>query len=220
MTYILLFALSPWLIHFADRCHPLMTILLSGTVYFAAYLFRFQFPVIMPTPVADWIWQQAILLGTSQFGYMVGMICRKERLFTRLRGYLQSEGENAGGKIRMLKVSIWVLPIAAFVGHCVVQSLIVAPITAGTVLLWLFTVQLPDWLDRLLLLMGKHSTNIWLSHMFFYFTLFNGLVFYAKYPLFIFMLMMVICLGVSYMVNALYRLVCTLLERYLRKNYD
>lgn len=52
--------------------------------------------------------------------------------------------------------------------------------------------------ERLWLFLGKHSTNIWLVHMFFYATLFPGLVQKAKYPLAILGFMLVLCITVSY----------------------
>lgn len=48
------------------------------------------------------------------------------------------------------------------------------------------------------LFFGKHSTNIWLTHMFFYATLFVGLVQKAKYPLLILGFMLVLCIATSY----------------------
>ena len=51
--------------------------------------------------------------------------------------------------------------------------------------------------------MGKHSTNIWLIHMFFYLYLFKDFVYVAKYPLAILALMLVICIGCSYIINML-----------------
>lgn len=43
--------------------------------------------------------------------------------------------------------------------------------------------------------------------MFFYLTLFTGLVQNLKYPLFMFIGMMVICIAVSYIINLVYKLV-------------
>ena len=48
------------------------------------------------------------------------------------------------------------------------------------------------------LFMGKHSTNIWLTHMFFYATLFTGLVQKAKYPLAMLCFILALCIIASY----------------------
>lgn len=52
--------------------------------------------------------------------------------------------------------------------------------------------------ERIWLFLGKHSTNIWLTHMFFYATLFPGLVQKAKYPLLMLGYLLVLCIVVSY----------------------
>ena len=56
-------------------------------------------------------------------------------------------------------------------------------------------------LEGVLLLLGKHSTNIWLTHMFFYNVLFVNFVFIAKYPIAIFAFMMALTIGSSYIIN-------------------
>jgi len=59
------------------------------------------------------------------------------------------------------------------------------------------------------LFLGKHSTNIWLCHMFFYSTLFTGLIQTFRYPLVMLGLLLVLCVSVSY--------IEILLERFINK---
>ena len=193
ITYIFLSVLSPVLFKITQKLNPVVLLLLSGVVYFVSYLFRFQFPITISNAVLNWIWQQLILLGTSQFSYMIGMVSRKAQWASKLRAICQGKP--------ICSVCLLLALLAAFVGHCVVQSLIVAPITAMAVLLCLFGIRLPVIVDRLLLFMGKHSTNIWLVHMFFYFTLFENFVFVAKYPLFVLALMIAVCILTSVLIN-------------------
>ena len=197
ITYIFLSMLSPVLFRITQKLHPILLLLLSGSIYFVSYLYRFQFPITLSNAVLNWMWQQLILLGTSQFMYMVGMVTRKEQLVTKLRVICQGKAIYSGCLLSIL--------LTAFVGHCVVQSLIVAPLTAMAVLICLFGMNMPDCVDRILLLMGKHSTNIWLVHMFFYFTLFENFAFVAKYPLTIFALMIAVCLLTSWLINQISR---------------
>ena len=179
----------------------LVLVMISGVVYFAGYLFRFV--VVLDTGVAvlNWIWFQTILFGTSQFGYILGMVFRKEHCITALRTRLsETDGEHVVGK----KCVVYGVPLVLFLLHCVEPSLIIAPITGlGTILcFWLW--KKPRWAERFFLFFGKHSTNIWLVHMFFYAVLFDGFVFVAKYPLPIFILMIVVCLSCSAPINILW----------------
>ena len=59
----------------------------------------------------------------------------------------------------------------------------------------------PAFVERFFLFIGKHSTNIWLTHMFFYTILFENFVFIAKYPLLIFIFMLAITVGISVVFN-------------------
>ena len=105
------------------------------------------------------------------------------------------------------------LPAVAFLGHCVVQSLFVAPFTAAAVLASLFLAKLPVGVEKCFLVLGKHSTNNWLVHMFFYHRLLPGLVFAAKYPLLILLGMLAICFAVSAVIDRIYRPVLVCLDR-------
>ena len=203
LTYILLLLMSPLLIALARKMNGVLLIFLSGAIYVVAYYFRFQNTPDISNDVIAWIYQQLVLIGTSQFPYVVGLICRKERWVTKLRLCLSKEDNTAkmsigGGLLRML---LFVLPLMALLGHSVVQTVFVAPFTAATVLPVLFAFDLPKFADRILLFLGEHSMNVWLIHMFFYLTLFEDLVFCAEYPILILLLMFAICIGISFIIQ-------------------
>lgn len=211
LTYVFLLLLSPLFARFARKIPSACVLIFSLVIYFVAYLFRFKFQLEIENPVLNWILTQVVLLGTSQFGYMIGMVCRKERFVSKLRACFSCRNEitdmSLGGGRVLPYLIVICLPVAAFAGHCLVQSVFVAPFTAITVLVSLSLVKLPRPIDTLLLFFGKHSTNIWLVHMFFYLTLFEGFVFRAKFPLIILGLMLIVCLVVSWVVNWIYEVV-------------
>ncbi len=199
-TYLFLLILSPISFKLTDKVPGVVLALVSGAVYFASYLFRFNFQIAIENPACNWIWNQIVLLGTSQFPYFLGMIAFKYYIPEKLRGYFQDHSH------RLLKLAVMIgLPLAAFIEHGIIQSVIVAPITAMIVLVSLTLADLPKWLSSGLAFLGKHSTNIWLVHMFFYLTLFEGLVFRAKYPVLIALFMFAICIGVSYLIELIYK---------------
>ena len=205
-TYLILLVLSPVLAAMAKRCSGIILLATSFVVYFTAYLFRFKYIITLPNPVLQWFWQQTILLGTSQFAYLVGMVCRKYGMIGKLREYLSTRA--------VLRRSIvFLLPMAAFVGHCVVQSTFVGPFTAAAAMAGLFLAPLPRWAQKSFLLLGKHSTNIWLVHMFFYSVLFQDLVFCVRYPIPILGMMLLLCFASSLVIDQLYRRIPALTER-------
>lgn len=127
-------------------------------------------------------------------------------MISRLREYLSGR--------RALRCGIVItLPLAAFVGHCVIQSVFVAPFTAAAAMIALFLAKLPSWAEKTFLLLGRHSTNFWLVHMFFFSQLFPDLVFFAKFPVLVFAFMMVLCFAASMVINALYQPILARLDR-------
>lgn len=201
LTYVFLLVLSPVIVRIVKRLSWVKMLALCFAVYLLAYVFRVKTVLNIPNPVLNWIVSQTALLGTSQFGYILGMIFYKQNIIGKMRPFLRQR------RPAYLAV-VAILPMLAFAGHCVVQSMIVAPFTALAVLLSIFAMERPKWFDGFLVFMGRHSKNIWLVHMFFYLVLFKDLVFCAKYPILIVSLMFVICIGVSKVIGAVYQPLC------------
>ena len=205
-TYLLLLLMSPALAALTKKLNGIVLISASFGLYFAAYVLRFKLVLTLSNPVLQWLWNQMILLGTSQFGYFAGMICRRYGLIGMLREQLKDHDAIRLG-------IVFGFPLTAFLAHCVVNSAFVAPFTAAAVLIALFLVKLPEWAEKLFLLFGAHSTNIWLVHMFFYASLFADFVFIGKYPLFILALMLAVCFASSAVIERIYRRVLLCIER-------
>lgn len=96
--------------------------------------------------------------------------------------------------------------------HGLIPSLFVAFITATVTIILLCICPLPVWLTDTLCYFGEHSTNIWLIHMFFYRKLFHGVVFCLKYPIPVFLFLIVLSLASSYVIKWLSRPVLKLVR--------
>lgn len=206
LTYIFLLLLSPALAKLVKKTKgylSLVIIAVSGIIYFIAYIIRFDIvPIQLENLVLDWILTQMVLLGTSQLTYMIGMVCRKYSLVTKLR--------KAADKT-YIRVLVSVISLCVLLLHCVIPSAFLAPFTALATLRILIVTRFPKVIEMPLCFLGKHSTNIWLIHMFFYMGLFDGLAFIAKYPPFIAIFMFLICIAVSLFINVLYHPICHLI---------
>ena len=108
-----------------------------------------------------------------------------------------------------LRLVIYIFTAITFAGmivvHGVIQPLFVAFITATVTIILLCICPLPVWLTNLLCYFGEHSTNIWLVHMFFYGSLFHGIVFFLKYPIPVFLFLIALSLASSYVIKWLSR---------------
>ena len=91
--------------------------------------------------------------------------------------------------------------VVMIVMHGMVQPLFVAFLTATSTIVLLCICPLPMRLKNILCYFGEHSMNIWLVHMFFYGSLFHGIVFCLKYPVPIFLLLIALSLVSSYAIK-------------------
>ena len=130
------------------------------------------------------------------FEFIIGSICYKEKWISKAKCLKEKVAKNIA---RIIAIALILLML---LGHTLlVQSLFVAPVT-GLLIIFIFSLwKKPDWIKRLFLLIGTHSTNIWLIHMFFYLYIFKNLVFVAKYPLVILVFMMAITMLCSGIIN-------------------
>lgn len=185
-TYAVLVVLSPVLLKVVEKYHPLTVLAAGFMVYCAAYYVRFR------VVTDNWLLAKFGPFGMTLFEYLVGAVCCKTRFVTWLR--------ECWGKLS--KTIQWIVTVILILvmldGRTkFVPSLFVAPVT-GSVIMALFILwKKSKWMEQTFLFVGKHSTNIWLTHMFFYLVLFRNLVYKAKYPVFIFAFMMAITTAVS-----------------------
>ena len=193
VTYILLIIIYPYLRKINDRINPVMMLCVSFALYFIGYIFEFQIMISTNNAVLNWIFTQVLLLARTQLPFVVGMIVCKHSVVEKLKNMLND--------IRYKNLTLAFIVLVMFVFHCVVQSLIVAPFTGIVTIMCFHLWDKPACIERVFSFLGYHSTNIWLTHMFFYLILFRGMVFKAKYPLFILVYMMTICIIVSIIIN-------------------
>lgn len=182
-TYILLVVLQPLSCKFVKRCPAWLVIASAFMFYTIGYGIRFWGWGSCQSVVLSWFITHIGLLGTSYFTYAIGMLFCKKQVVAFLRQAI------ASAKLR--NVCIYSLTAITFAGmivvHGIIPTLFVAVITATVTIVLLCVCPLPTRLSALLRYFGKHSTNIWLVHMFFYSVLFKDFVFCAKYPIPVFL---------------------------------
>ncbi len=94
--------------------------------------------------------------------------------------------------------------IAIFIITNLLEKSILVTFSAAIVFICFNLLKKPLWVQRVFKLLGKHSTNIWLMHMFFYAVLFKDLVWKVKYPLLILLFMLGICICFLWVINEIY----------------
>ena len=204
LTYIWLILLYPGIRKIIDKINnPMMVIILSGIFYVISYYFEVIHILNIQNVIVAWLWRQFYLLGRSQFAFIVGIISCKYLLIDKISEFCN--------EMKLKNVYLCILVILAFVMHCFIQSMFIAPITGMIVLVVFHLIEKPKWVKRIFLLLGKHSTNIWLIHMFFYLVLFKNLIFKLKEPILILVGMFMICIGFSILINKIEKIIFNLL---------
>lgn len=188
-TYIVLVAISPWLLKAVEKVNPFLVLGLGFVIYCAAFYVRFH----MST--SNWLLLKIGPFGMTLFEYLIGAECCKGKWFTKIHCIISNIVPPRVAISRI--VAIGAILVLLY-GHTkIVPSLFVAPLTGFIVMTIFHFWRKPEFIRRIFLFVGKHSTNIWLTHMFFYSVLFQNLVYIAKYPLMIFVFMMTITIAVS-----------------------
>lgn len=185
-AYTVLVICSPVLLKAVERYHLLAVLVTGFAVYCAAYYARFS------VKTDNWLLIKFGPLGMTIFEYLIGAVCYKNKFLT----WIRERWRKLPTAVRWSAATIFM--VGMLYGRTkIVPSLFVAPVT-GSIIMGLFVLwRKPKWIENVFLFVGSHSTNIWLTHMFFYLVLFHNLVYKAKYPVFIFTYMMVITIGLS-----------------------
>lgn len=196
VTYILLIPLTPFFEWCLNGIQPVFVVLGSGILYVISYVFRFALILNIPNSVLSWWWNQMILLGMSQFSFVVGIVFQKysvmDYLLTRKRC-----------SPKRYAAAIVILPMLMFLLHCIEPSLIIAPLTGLITIICLNLWKKPVAVKRFFGFMGRHSTNLWLVHMFVYMTMFPELVFASDVPVVILLVLLLVCILTSYLVDGI-----------------
>ena len=196
-TYIILVILSPLLFKLVKQSNSLSLLLASNIIYLLSYMQRIKHIIhfgdnfILVTTV-----NAVVLVGTSQLPFIIGAIFSKEKTYSKF--YIRFDSFKF--KNTLCVVGILILVII----HAIYESMFIAPFT-GISFLVLFNLMNKNVLiQRALNYIGTHSTNLWLTHMFFYMSIFPRLTFAPRYPILIFIWLIIMCLISSYLINYIY----------------
>lgn len=192
-TYILLVVTSPILYRIIIKYNPYLVIGITFIFYVIAYIQRIKTPILFDSHFFNWLFRQAALYGTSLLPFIIGGMFYQYRWYSKITTCMNH--------LKFKNIVCTTLIILMIVAHGVVQTLFVAVFT-GILFICLFNlIDKPKWLESILQYFGTHSTNMWLNHMFFYMIYFKELVYALKYPVLIFIWLIILSIVGSYMTN-------------------
>lgn len=193
-TYVLLVLVSPYLLKIVKRSNSILLLIISLFIYFGSYVFRIKQVIDFGENQIILIIVNAIVLfGTSLFPFIVGSIFAKDSIYSIFNGFMNKI------KFKNLACAIGVTLLIVF--HGFIESMFVAPFTAIAFICFFNSMNKRLYIEKTLNFFGNLSTNIWLTHMFFYMTIFPTMTFAPKFPILIFLWLISLCLCSSLLIN-------------------
>ena len=189
--YIVLFLLSGYIQTMVDRIGIIWSIVGS---FLASFLCTYLISIYQHT-IGHFMYTVLSTVGMT-FTFVAGMIM--ERL-------------NRNGKLRWNRITS---PIAVFLilSLCFVRSLFhthaINSIFAITIVYLLIHVNFPQCLKSVLFYLGKYSMPIWFIHGYFLIYLFHDYLIMLRYPLFIYLVVVLVSLAVAVPLNGLSIAMC------------
>lgn len=214
-TYIILVIFSPFFVKMVRKYNSIILLFLSGVIYLVCYIQRIKQVFDFGDNTAINIFLNSIVLvGTSLLPFIVGSIFAKEKVYSKLYNKFYSFSY----KNTLCSIGIVMLVII----HSLYESMIIAPFTAIVFICFFNLMNKSGLIQKVLMFFGDHSTNIWLTHMFFYMTIFPELTFEPRYPILIFPWLIILCLISSYIIKIIYNPIIRIINKKIsivRKDY-
>lgn len=203
-TYIILVILSKSINKIIEKYNAILILGISFMIYFICYIEYWHKIIVFDGDILNWAVKQITLLGTSQLAYLVGGIFAHKKIYSQIYKIFF--------KVKFKNIIAITLIILLVVFHSFIQTAFISPFTGICFIIVFNLIEKPKFLNDLLYYFSQHSTNIWLIHMFFYMTYFKDLIFLAKYPILIFLWLIVLCLISSYVVKFIYNTIVKKLD--------
>lgn len=195
-TYIFLVLASPFLFKLIAKHSIKRVIIMSFIIFFVAYLQNHKELLVVDNLIVRWLLKQICLFADCQFPFILGYVFADRQFYSRIY--------NSFNHLNRKNLFCYGIILAMLILHSFIESAFLAPFIAVPLIIILNLMDKPEWFNRLLSYLGVHSTNMWLTHMFFYLYFFKKLVFYPNYPIPIFVWLVVLCLGTSHLINLIY----------------
>lgn len=194
LTYAVLVAISPLVLKAIKKWKPITVLGLGFSIYCLAYYIRFKMDS------SNWFLARFGPFGMTLFEFILGALAYKYKVFSCL-----FERWKRIPRTAQIILAIIIL-IGMIYGHTkIIPSLFIAPVTGFVIVMLFHFWQKPRIIIKLFAMIGEHSTNIWLTHMFFFKYIFNDFVYVAKYPILIFLFIMIITVFLSIILKQIER---------------
>ncbi|EJP92462.1 acyltransferase family protein [Bacillus cereus] len=205
-TYIILVFSAPLLTKLVRKYNSLSLLLIFGIIYLVSYIQRIKNVLDVGNhTILGMSVNAVVLVGTSLLPFIIGTIFAKEKIYSKL----YNKFYDMPYKNILCAIGI----IMLIVLHAFYESMIIAPFTAIAFISFFILMNKSSVIQHIFAFFGDHSTNIWLTHMFFYMSIFPELIFAPRYPIIIFIWLITLCIASSYVINCIYKPVVRMIDK-------
>ena len=210
-TYVILVLLSKVIINIVNKYNSMIVFIISGGIYFITFIISLKGLInVGDNEIIKMIYTSFMNLLNCQFAFIAGIVFVKEKIISKIRYKLSNN--------RYSQLFCYISIILVILINCVIENFIIDPITAIAIICILSVIKINEGVKSILQYLSTHSTNIWLTHMFFYMIFFEKLVYAPKYSILIFLWLMIICIITSYMINHIYKIILRLVMKNINRN--
>ena len=196
-SYALLVLFSSFIFQIINKFNYKWVITVSFLIYLIAYIQRIRAPLLFNQFFLDMIINQITLLGNTQFPFVLGAISFQQKWFSKFSNQIY----------KFPKSNLILLGLILFeiIIHAFIPTLFLAVFTGFAFVFCFNALKMSLIATKVLNFFSEHSTNIWLTHMFFYSSFFKKIIFAPKYPIFIYVWLLFWCILTSYIINLAYK---------------
>ncbi len=203
-TYTILALLSGVIFKLVKKYSYWVVLPISLVLYVGAFGTEYVVLGKMEVEAARLFVNALMLFMRSQFSFVIGMVLAKENMLDCSKWL---------SKIRKSPILPWIFLLILIAGRAVLRNMIFAPFSAVALIVLFGTYNWGKLGEKILLFFGKHSTNMWLTHMQFYMIFTPTLVFCSRNVFVIMLTLVMLSLAASYVVDWVYGDVMKLVEK-------
>lgn len=195
-SYILFVLTSSYWFRLLDKVNLYIYVAVLLFAYLVAFFLKYDHSDL-ENDLLRWFREQLVSYFFTLFQFMLGAFAMKYRwneMAAAISRYIKHVNFTAG----LVFILITVL-------HGFIPNSVIAPFTALVFIFTFLQMKLPTYVNKGLDFFSPHSTNLWLTHMFFYLIFFPTFIYSFEYVPLIFIALVLLCIMSSYIINFLFK---------------
>lgn len=206
--YVILVLLSNWIYKVINKnINTYIIIGISGIIYVGAFVIEYVVLPCIGNIGFNSVLYTLMLICRSQFAFVFGMLVAARRMKVSYK-FVKVFSEHQ-------VIALCIFWAVVIIRGCVCH-MIFAPFSAYIILLLFLSVSTKLPLESIFIFLGKHSTNMWMTHMQVYMIFAPSFVFWTKNALVVYVTLVVCTLIISYILDCIMKVLNQIRETFFK----